>query len=67
MNGTTDAQVIAAMYADSQREVAQLRLDLATTRQHLINREHEIRELRKEVQRLRMECDTDIIHRGPQG
>jgi hypothetical protein len=48
---------------DDRQRIAQLELDLALARQHAVNYEHEVHALRKEIQRLRMECDTERITR----
>lgn len=58
---TTDLQVITQMYYESQAECAALRADLSTAREHARNWENTAKSLRKEIQRLRMEKDTERI------
>ena len=44
-------------------EIASLRVELMEARQHAVRWETEAHTLRREIQRLRMECDTERITR----
>lgn len=56
-----DPYILLARAEEAERRVADLELLLAQARQHAMAWEHTAKDQRKEIQRLRMECDTDRI------
>lgn len=58
---SSDLHVVTQMYHESEQACTQLRMDLALARQHACRWEEEAKALRKEIQRLRMERDTERI------
>lgn len=58
---SNDLHVVTQMYHESQHECATLRSELALAREHARRWETEAKALRKEIQRLRMEKDTERI------
>jgi hypothetical protein len=58
---STDLHVVTQMYHDAQSECSHLRMELELAREHARRWESEAKSLRKEIQRLRMDCDTERI------
>lgn len=56
-----DPYILLARAEEAERRVADLELLLAQARQHAMAWEHTAKDQRREIQRLRMECDTDRI------
>lgn len=56
-----DPYIMLVRAEEAERRVADLELLLAQARQHAMAWEHACKDLRKEIQRLRMECDTERI------
>ena len=56
-----DPYIMLARAEEAERRVADLELLLAQARCHAMSWEHTAKDLRKEVQRLRMECDAKVI------
>jgi hypothetical protein len=60
-----DPYILRSQLEQADRRIADLELRLAEARVHTVRWEHEAKSLRKEVQRLRMECDTERIVNEP--
>ena len=58
-----DPYLMLARAEEAERRVSDLELLLAHARHHAMTWEHTAKDLRKQVQRMRMECDTERIHR----
>lgn len=56
-----DPYILLARAEEAERRVADLELLMAQARQHAMAWEHTSKAQRKEIQRLRMECDTERI------
>lgn len=56
-----DPYILLTRAEDAERRVADLELLLAQARAHAAAWEHTAKSQRKEIQRLRMECDTERI------
>jgi len=56
-----DPYILLARAEEAERRVSDLELLLAQARQHAMAWEHTAKDQRKEIQRLRMECDTERI------
>ena len=59
-----DPYILLSQKEEAERRIADLEVLLATARAHAVAWEHEAKDLRKQVQRMRMECDTDRITHG---
>ena len=57
-----DPYILLTRAEDAERRVSDLELLLAQARAHAAAWEHTAKSQRKEIQRLRMECDTERIH-----
>ena len=58
-----DPYILRSQLEQADRRIADLELLLAETRVHAVRWEQEAKSLRKEIQRLRMDCDTERIAR----
>ena len=56
-----DPYILLCRAEEAELRIADLELLLAQARQHAMAWEHTAKEQRKEIQRLRMECDTERI------
>ena len=56
-----DPYILLARAEEAERRVADLELLLAQARLHAVTWEQTAKDLRKQIQRLRMECDTEVI------
>ena len=56
-----DPYILLARAEEAERRVYDLELLLAHARQHAVTWEQTAKDLRKQIQRLRMECDTEVI------
>jgi hypothetical protein len=63
---TMDPYILLSQKEILERRVHDLEVNLALARQHACHWEHEAKAARAQVQRLRMECDTERIEREPQ-
>ena len=61
-----DPNVLLSRAEEAERRVVDLELLLAQARAHAAAWEHTAKEQRKEIQRLRMECDTVRIEKEAQ-
>ena len=62
-----DPYILRSQLEHADRRIADLELLLAEARVHAVRWEHEAKSLRKEVQRLRMDCDTERIAKDNHG
>ena len=56
-----DPALLHSMLEDEKRRVCALEVDLARERQIAIHWEHEAKSLRKELNRVRQERDTEVL------
>ncbi len=61
-----DPYILLTRAEEAERRVTDLELLLAQARAHAAAWEHTAKAQRKEIQRLRMECDTDRIEKDPE-
>lgn len=58
-----DPHILRSMLEDTRRELEATKLLLAASRAGEMKWEHEAKALRKQLQRNRMECDTERLHK----
>lgn len=58
-----DPHILRSMLEDARRELDATKAQLAAARAGEMKWEHEAKALRREIQRLRMECDTERLHK----
>lgn len=61
-----DPYILLARAEEAERRVADLELLLAQARQHAVAWEYTAKDQRREIQRLRMECDAERIVKDPE-
>lgn len=61
---TTDPAILESMLCERDRRIADLEKLLCDTRTHAVHWEHEAKALRKQIQRMRMDADTERIAKG---
>ncbi len=61
-----DPYILLSRAEEAERRIVDLELLLAQARAHAAAWEHTAKAQRKEIQRLRMECDTERISKEPE-
>jgi hypothetical protein len=61
-----DPYILLSRAEEAERRVTDLELLLSQARAHAAAWEHTAKAQRKEIQRLRMECDTERISKDPE-
>ena len=58
-----DPHILRSMLEDARRDNEALRIQLKAARDGEVRWEHEAKAARKQIQRMRMECDTERLHK----